>query len=121
MAYPQASTARWLAAILHQLSVSVEQWRVLAESRAAEADQYKLVNGNLKAQLDETTAYQQALHEMIETQKEVIAGLEQELPRASQHPAVPPSGGEGLDEKWPAKRSRTDVSVRNPRPPMTVG
>ncbi|KAI5465164.1 hypothetical protein BGZ63DRAFT_171453 [Mariannaea sp. PMI_226] len=77
-------TSTVLAAILHRLSVSVEQSRVYAESRAIEADQYRCVNRNLKAQLDEKEAHQQALQEMVETQKKVIEVLEQELAQTSQ-------------------------------------
>lgn len=76
MANPNPTTTRWLAAILHQLSASVEQWRLLADSKAVEIE-------NLKVQL-------RALQEMVETQKKVIIALEQELaPQTSQDPAAP--------------------------------
>ena len=85
MSLPDSHTARWFVALFHQYSLSIEYWRVLAETKTLECNQLHDTTKSLQAQINGVKASQETQDSVIERQREIIRSLEHDLYGQNQH------------------------------------
>lgn len=86
MSLPDSHTARWFVALFHQYSLSIEYWRVLAETKTLECNQLRNTIQALEIQRNDIAASQEMQDRVIEGQRELIKSLEHDLQRHSHPP-----------------------------------
>ena len=98
-------TARWFVELFRQYSLSVEYWKVLAETKLLECDQLQSVVQSLEKQRAEITIARDAQEHVVAQQKTVIQSLMQNIqpPKAKSehgmHSTIQPSSRPGTP--WP--------------------
>lgn len=121
----ESHTARWFASLFHQYSLSVEHWRVLADTKNLEFDHLRNTLRALETERSEVTSKQEWQARVLTDQRNLLGPLEKDLERRRDSEEVVLNGAVSMQAlerpgtPWPPELalscSSSDLSSTSPR------